>query len=551
MFDASCKTSNGVALNDTMLVGPTLQADLFDTLVRFRFYRYALTADISKMYRQILVDPSDCDYQCILWRACSTESIKVLRLKTVTYGTNSAPFLAVRCLYYLADQFGNQYPLADEAVRRNFYMDDMLSGADSLAQLLQLKKEVTDLLQLGRFELHKWRSNAQWNESNTATEPLELHTTETAKTLGIYWASKIDNFQFSYTANESILITKRVVLSELAQLFDPLGFLSPLLILGKIFMQELWLLKQDWDQELPTSYATQWKKYRKELEIVHKCSLPRAVVPVETAVDKVELIGFSDASCRAFGAAVYVRCIDMQGVISVHLLTAKSKVAPVRVVSLPRLELEGARLLTQLVDKIKNCAPKSIDRVCYFTDSTIVLNWIGSHASRWNTFVANRVSIIQELSRVQEWYKIESKQNPADIVSRGLHTLELMDSSLWWRGPEFLQHSEDSWPLIEWQVPKELPEQRSTQFSLLANVRLMPSDLISDCKYSRDFLKLNRVFAYVFRWRQRISKNNSSRSETLTATELKGGLIYIVANLQALNFHNEMNKLLEKKPINL
>lgn len=124
-----------------MLVGPTLQPDLFKTFTRFRFYRYALPADISKMYRQIMVDSDDCNWQ---WHR--EAEIKVLRLKTVTYGTNSAPFLAVRCLYYLAELFGNQYPLAKAAVISNFYMDDMLRGAESFSELYCLKQEVTELL---------------------------------------------------------------------------------------------------------------------------------------------------------------------------------------------------------------------------------------------------------------------------------------------------------------------------------------------------------------------------------------------------------------------
>lgn len=191
-----------------------------------------------------------------------------------------------------------------------------------------------------------------------------------------------DRFNFAHTAQNGEIIIKRVVLSELAQLFDPLGFLSPVLILGKIFMQKLWLLKQEWDEELPPSYSLQWQKYRNQLSLVHECSLTRSVLPIDSETETLELHWFSDASCRVYGAAIYARAVDKNGCITVNLVTAKSKVSPVRAVSLPRLELEGAKLLAQLMAKIKACVPFPVHRTNYFTDSTIVLNWISSQASR-------------------------------------------------------------------------------------------------------------------------------------------------------------------------
>ncbi|KAM8703294.1 hypothetical protein ACLKA7_007989 [Drosophila subpalustris] len=227
VFDASCKSSNGVSLNDTL---------------------YALTADIAKMYRQVLIHESHRNYQCILWRNDSDKPVHVLRLKTVTYGTSAAPFLAVRCLTHLADMHAVQYPIACAAIRRCFYMDDMLCGSDTISGLISLKQEVSELLAKGGFELHKWRSN--WGKvltDNSVSETLSLKTEEASKALGICWSSVDDEFRFSYSAEVSQVVTKRAVLSELAQVFDPLGFLSPVVILGKIFLQELWLLKQELD----------------------------------------------------------------------------------------------------------------------------------------------------------------------------------------------------------------------------------------------------------------------------------------------------------------
>lgn len=549
VFDASCKSSNGVSLNDTMLVGPTLQPELFETLTRFRFYKYALSADIAKMYRQILVTESQRNYQCILWRSNSADPIKVLRLKTVTYGTNSAPFLAVRCLYYLAEKFGEQFPLAAKAINKNFYMDDMLCGADSIAELLELKREATEILEQGGFELRKWRSN--YEQISQPAEPLTLKTGDAAKTLGIYWTSGVDRFQFSYNIKYCSTITKRTVLSELAQVFDPLGFLSPILILGKIFVQELWLLKQDWDEELSSSYAIQWSKYREELKLIDQCSLPRSVVPVEAEVDTLELFGFSDASNRAYGGAVYSRLKDTAGQVTVRLVAAKSKVSPVRASSLPRLELQGAVIMTKLMAKVCSSIHLKVSQIAYFTDSTIVLNWLSAHASRWTTFVANRVAQIQELSNIQDWFKVDTKLNPADIVSRGLYPTDLHNSELWWHGPQFLKDVQDTWRSERWKNDEPMPEQRKTTFSLAASIgHNNHNDIVSTSKFVNDFLKLQRVFGFIFRWRKRTMKATTQKLSALTAAELSGGLRYIVFNLQNSMLREEFTKLRQRKQIN-
>ncbi|KAL7724525.1 hypothetical protein ACLKA6_017506 [Drosophila palustris] len=341
------------------------------------------------------------------------------------------------------------------------------SNVNTIAELMELKQQVTELLELGRFRLHKWRSN--WYKALSIayeSEPLMLKTEDAAKALGIYWMSQSDQFQFAFNVKCGTTITKRTVLSELAQVFDPLGFLSPMLILGKIFVQELWLLKHNWDEELPPSYAKQWQRYREELKLIEQCSLPRSVVPISFEVDTLELFGFSDASNRAYGGAIYARVRNKDGSISVRLVTAKSKVAPVRVTSLPRLELQGALLMAR-----------------YFTDSTIVLSWLSSHASRWTTFVANRVAEIQESTNIRDWFKVESKLNPADIVSRGLYPNDLSNSTLWWHGPEFLRKPEDDWADTQWRCNLEtVPEKRKGTFSLTVSCLGIKdaSDIIGD-----------------------------------------------------------------------
>ena len=200
-------------MNDNLLVGPNIHPELFDILIQFRSYKLPITADITKMYRQILVNDADRDYQLILWRSSKQDLIQILRLKTVTYGTSSASFLAVRCLKELAVTYSKEYPLASKAIKDNFYMDDLLVGASSETDLLELRSQITRLLGLGKFELHKWRSNVANFIDNPQDESLTISEERGIKTLGVFWNSYLDKFHFEFCNTDINKVIKRIVLS--------------------------------------------------------------------------------------------------------------------------------------------------------------------------------------------------------------------------------------------------------------------------------------------------------------------------------------------------
>lgn len=137
------------------MVGPVVQQELISILIRFRFFMYVFSADVIKMYRQILVDPSQVRLQRILWRDDPAKDVDTYELLTVTYGTSSASYLATRCLNYHADQYATRYPVGSKEVKRSFYVDDFLSGADTLHEATVLRDELIELLRLGSFELSK------------------------------------------------------------------------------------------------------------------------------------------------------------------------------------------------------------------------------------------------------------------------------------------------------------------------------------------------------------------------------------------------------------
>ncbi|XP_011705898.1 PREDICTED: uncharacterized protein LOC105461108, partial [Wasmannia auropunctata] len=235
VFDASSKTDKGVSLNDALMIGPVLQQDLFMILLRFRAFKYVMTSDITKMYRQILVEDSQTPLQRIVWRDNPSEEIRTYELLTLTYGTAPASFLATKVIQQLADLEENQFPKGAVIARRDFYMDDLITGAETIEEALTIRNEVSELLQKGGFILRKWASNHQDLLKDIADElldntALELDKDCAAKTLGVGWIPMKDVFQYSIKIATLTACTKRIMLSSIAQIFDPLGLLAPIVL---------------------------------------------------------------------------------------------------------------------------------------------------------------------------------------------------------------------------------------------------------------------------------------------------------------------------------
>ncbi len=265
VFDGSAKSSNGASLNSKLLVGPTIQPTLWSILLRFRHHKIGITADIEKMYRQILVDPADQHYQRILWRANEDSKIIKYQLTTVTFGLGSSSFLAIRSLHEVANEIKDSNPKIAKIITDDFYVDDMLTGADSESEAKEIKHAISTALLRRGFPLRKWKSNfSDLCEDGSKADNLAIVDKDSyTQVLGLYWGSTTDVFKFKVNIDNDSPITKRNVISETARLFDPLGWLAPYTVLLKIyFYQTLWQRKLDWDEALPEVIANQYIKLK-------------------------------------------------------------------------------------------------------------------------------------------------------------------------------------------------------------------------------------------------------------------------------------------------
>lgn len=549
VFNASAGTTSGLSLNDVLKVGPILQNDLFAIVIKFRKHNVVMVADIQKMYRQVMVDPRDREYQKILWRENPSETLKCYRLNTVTYGTAPASFLAVRSLQQAASDYEGLYPQAADIIQNDFYMDDLLTGAQSLEDAVRLKCEITKILNAACFPLQKWRSNENSFFNNTEPENHDTYfisdsDTNNIKTLGLIWNPTDDSFRYSLQIDYSRPITKRTMLSAISKLFDPLGLVNPTIIVAKIIMQKLWQCRIDWDESVPVDLYTSWQHFLNELVKINEIIIPRHVICSDPV--KVELHGFCDASERAYGACVYIRSKSRNGRFHSNLLCAKSRVAPLKTIALPRLELCGAVLLTLLMKRVQEAMTIKFANRYYWCDSTIVLSWLNAEPTKWKTFVANRVTIIQENSLVREWNHVRSELNPADIVSRGANPESLIKSQLWWHGPYFLMQDISDWPIKnEPTIVDDAPELRPvTSLNFIAAVDTSICDRFSSLS------KLQRVVAFMYRFfhNSRV-KNGDRRNGNLTADELTNAINVIVRLVQTSAFDCEIRLLTDAKPL--
>lgn len=552
VFDASARSNTGISFNDMILAGPTIQPDLFSILLRLRLRKFVLSADVKMMYRCILIDKKERDFQQIIWRENSVEKLKVYNLNTVTYGTSSAPFQATRCLKQLAIDFKEKYPRTSEILETSFYMDDLLVSLNSEKEAIEIYNELTEILESAQFYLRKWSTNCEnilnYIEENKTTNDdnfVLYQGHKELKTLGIIWNANTDELKYSIN-NVKVntkSVTKRTVLSTIAQIFDPLGLIGPAIIKAKLLIQKLWCLKLGWDDDIPGKLKEEWLEFVSQIQCLNEIKIDRHVL--SSKAKRIKLFGFGDASEKAYGCCVYIASFDGEREC-IRLLTAKSRVAPLKNETLPRLELLAAVLLAELIARIKNILNVPIEEIIYFTDSKIVLSWLRMEPARLKTFVANRIVKIIELTDLEKWRHVNGTENPADIISRGLNPKDLVDNRIWYHGPNFLYNENlkiiEPVEMLEFS---EIPEIKPNNI-VLANTQSETEKFDILNRYSC-FNKLRKVVAYMIRFKNRTLKKIVVETPGLTVEELDEALLFLIKLAQFESFKPEIEDLKKNK----
>ncbi|XP_043067134.2 uncharacterized protein [Drosophila bipectinata] len=534
VYDASCKSSNGKSLNDMM-------------------------------YRCIEMHPEDSQFQRIWWRD-KTGELKEFRLTTVTFGTASAPYTAIRVIHQIAQDERENYPLAEKVLKREIYVDDVQSGHETTDGAIRVRNEVIAALRSAGMHLRKWAANHPALLSDIPKVDLcnhsifEMDNKDSIKTLGLYWQPNPDVFGFKIHFSINPTLSKRALLSTVARLFDPLGFLAPLTVMSKILLKDVWSFRMqqtdgtyralDWDDMLPESLAVRWQRYLEHLPEVQHIRIPRWFGCDFSNVISLQLHMFSDGSSLAYAACAYLRVLDTAGIIHTHLVAARTRVTPKKPLTIPRVELSGAVLATKLATWIQQQlhVPQMRVTVYYWSDAMIVLHWIYGDPCRWKTFVANRIGSIQEVSSASQWGHVSTQDNPADCATRGLTPLQLAQDKLWWSGPDWLQEPEDHWPKVTLTSPdpSTICEEQAAKVIHAHTCASTDSFVESFSSYSRLVFSTAFINRFIHNTR---CKREARLSGPIGVKEFSKAMYTLVRVVQQEAFSHELSKLRANKSL--
>ncbi|XP_025262292.1 uncharacterized protein LOC112637249 [Camponotus floridanus] len=506
VFNGSQCTPAGDSLNNTLLVGANFLPTLADVLLRWRWHHFVFIADIEKMYRQILVHPDDRDLQRILWRRQRTDDVQEYRLNTVTYGLAPAPCpRQSRNRAVTPTLHGGRVSLEEVGLKSREDPRGDTKGASTPAATPRLR---------GRSASDAWSTVAPPQRLLYIPPPASHDRPADQKTGVVGDSSNFRPLRLVSPSHRSCKNPHPVSMDEAIRLGLP----------------------------TPQSDETLWRRLLEDLPLLEQFRLQRWL-RADSQPNHVELHGFVDASERGYAAVVYLRVVSSSST-TISLLAAKSKVAPIKPVSLPRLELCAAVLVTNLTFHLCDALDLFSAPVTLWSDSRVTLQWIQGHASKWKTFVANRVSHVQTKLPEARWRHIPGRDNPADCASQGIEPRDLLNHSLWWTGSPWLAKDPAFWPQHDHATHDvEVPETRAIASHLTTTEKAEPEMLL---RFS-DLHRLLRVTAWCCRWR---GNPPSSRAHlNLTPDELKAALLLWLRLVQAFHFSKEITALKQNQKL--
>ena len=459
VFDCAAKF-NGESLNNNVLQGPDLTNSLVGVLCRFRQENVAIVADVEAIYHQVSVNPNDTDALKLMCfpdgdLSKQPEEYQMLvHLFGGIWSSSCADCALRRTALDNSDKFDADIV---STVQRDFYVDDLIKSVKTSEDAIRMQQQLTRMLACGGFHLTKWNSNCRrvldaipLGERSKELRDIDIEddALPAERTLGMEWDIEHDSFRFKISVKEKPA-TRRGMLSIISSVFDPLGFVAPFILPAKVLLQ-MSCHQLGWDDEISGENLARWKSWLTDLPTLEGFLTKRCVKPQDFGEPlHNEIHHFSDASEIGYGTVSYLRSINENGKINCAFLFAKSRLAPMKRITIPRLELTAATLAVKIDGMLRRELEISIDKSVFWTDSTCVLRYIRNKEKRFHTFLANRIAVIHDGSDPNQWRYVATKENLADDASRGLSANDFLTSKRWIHGPEFLWKQADVWPTCD------------------------------------------------------------------------------------------------------
>ncbi|XP_055599282.1 uncharacterized protein LOC129748642 [Uranotaenia lowii] len=546
IWDAAAQV-DGVSLNSVLLKGPDQLTLLPVVLFRFRQFPVAVCADIKEMYHQIRIREADRSSQRFLWRDEASQAPSIFFMDVATFGSSCSPATAQFVKNTNARRFEKQYPDAVKEIIAGHYVDDLVTSFRNQDEAKIISKQIREIHKHAGFELRNFCSNSlpvldYLGETNVESVkdlcPGTPNVSE--RVLGILWDTKLDKLKFPTTMRGDItqLIergtkpTKREILRCVMSLFDPLGLLAPYLIFGKILIQEVWRKGCAWDEQVDDETFTLWLKWTAMLQSINDVGIERCYF--STDANAVEIHTFVDASEAAYSCVTYFRYVNSKGLAEIALIGAKSKVAPLKPWSIPRLELQGCVLGARFTRFVEEGHSLQVKRRVMWSDSSTALSWINGDPRKYHRFVSFRVTEILELTSRADWRWVPSKENPADEATKWGSGPHFNKDSIWYTGPTFLKYPEHQWPsqkIVETVADELRPSHTHRQV-------LLPEADFDAYRFS-NWNRLLRTAAYCHRILSKKSKTGRSL-EVITQNELKKAELTLFKQAQWQTYPDEM-----------
>lgn len=562
VMDAAA-TVNRQSFNSHMLKGPDLTRSLMSILFQFRQYPVAMCADIKEMFLRVKIREEDRSAQRFIWRD-DDGNLCTCEMQSMIFGASCSPTTAQFVKNFHAEKYRHQYPQAVDAIQYNHYVDDYVMSFPNDEEAIEVSTQVKSILSTAGFELRNFLSNSETATRllNDCTAPQTNEVNIEAKTpqlvekiLGMYWQNDVDEFVFRFkfhkvpeaVLNQSRIPTRRELLCMTMSIFDPYGFLANYLITAKIIVQETWSADVDWDEPIPEDLAMRWFRWQDELKSIESLRIPRCYLVM--APEELELHTFVDASQSAYAAVCYFRTRS-KGSAIVSFVCAKTRVAPKKILTIPRLELQAAVLGVRLARTVQENHTIKPSHQFFWTDSKTVLKWIKSESRDYKPFVAHRITEILEETSESEWRWIPTKMNVADDATRP-NVVRVSNESRWLCGPDILFLDDIEWPLLSEDIDQHDVMSEKRKIVRVNVIQTRHENLIDVSRFS-DYNRLIRACAYVRRFicnaRAKVQRKSLITGE-LSCDEISSGENLICKQVQREAFPSEVKDLIEAKAV--